>query len=176
MIDLGIGGLAGRLARTRDLAEVQQIERQAGGLFLDVGMAAIAADEPIGPEEFSHLLDADGGWVAVDDRDRPVGYLLLEQLDEAAHIEQVTVHPAMARRGVGAALIDLAGGWAIERGLGALTLTTFADVVWNAPYYRRLGFEVIESVEQGPGLARRVADEAASGLARWPRVTMRRPV
>jgi ribosomal protein S18 acetylase RimI-like enzyme len=43
------------------------------------------------------------GWVETDDSDHAVAYLLLEQIDERAHIEQVTVHPDVARRGIGAA-------------------------------------------------------------------------
>ena len=176
MINLGIDRLTGRRACLGDLVDIQQIERQAGEIFRTVGMDAIAADEPIGSEDFSHVLDADGGWVAVDAHDRPVGYLLLELLDRAAHIEQVTVHPAMSRRGIGAALLGLADAWAADRHHQALTLTTFRDVAWNGPYYRRLGFRVLEPTEYGPALSRRVADEEAACLARWPRVAMIRPV
>ncbi|BFV60853.1 hypothetical protein KCMC57_up59570 [Kitasatospora sp. CMC57] len=49
----------------------------------------------------------------------------------------------------------------------ALTLTTFAEVPWNAPYYVRCGFEVIEGDEVGPGLRAIRAREAAHGLDRW---------
>ena len=41
-----------------------------------------------------------------------------------------------------------------DRGFGALhlpavTLTTFRDVPWNAPFYARLGFRVIEALSPG---------------------------
>ncbi len=165
-----------RRAVVADLIVIQQIERRAGEVFRTVGMAQIADDEPVTAADFAPFLRTDGAWVALDDHDQVIGYLLVEQLDEAAHIEQVTVHPAAARHGIGAGLIDRAGAWAAGRGLGSLTLTTFSEVGWNAPYYLRLGFTIIEPAEQGPALARRVADEAAGGLARWPRVAMRRPV
>ena len=38
-------------------------------------------------------------------------------------------------------------------GRPALTLTTFGDVPWNAPYYQRLGFVIVDPAEQGPELA-----------------------
>lgn len=60
-----------------------------------------------------------------------------------------------------------------EDGLTALTLTTFTDVPWNAPYYARLGFRALSESELTPGLRRIRAEEAAHGLARWPRVCMR---
>jgi hypothetical protein len=53
-----------------------------------------------------------------------------------------------------------------------MTLTTFADVPWNAPYYERCGFRVMAADEITPGLAAIRAAEAAAGLDRWPRVCM----
>ena len=38
------------------------------------------------------------------------------------------------------ALIEHVAGWARAHGSPALTLTTFTEVPWNAPYYERLGF------------------------------------
>jgi hypothetical protein len=63
---------------------------------------------------------------------------------------------------------------AAGRGVPALTLTTFRDVPWNAPYYARIGFRVLVEAELTQGL-RGIRDaEAAHGLDRWPRVCMRR--
>ncbi|HEX3960074.1 MAG TPA: GNAT family N-acetyltransferase, partial [Trebonia sp.] len=59
-------------------------------------------------------------------------------------------------------------------GLAALTLTTFASVPWNAPYYRRCGFRVLDDEELTSGLRAIRHDEAELGLDRWPRVCMRR--
>ena len=58
--------------------------------------------------------------------------------------------------------------------LDALTLTTFRDVPWNAPYYRRCGFRVLDEQEWTPGLRAIREREAGHGLDRWPRVCMRR--
>jgi N-acetylglutamate synthase-like GNAT family acetyltransferase len=91
-------------------------------------------------------------------------------------VEQISVHPRAARRGVGRELLEHLAGYAAGYGFPALTLTTFADVPWNAPYYRRCGFRALTAGEVTPGLARIRANEAASGLDRWPRVCMRRDV
>jgi hypothetical protein len=45
-------------------------------------------------------------------------------------------------------------------GRPALTLTTFRDVPWNAPYYARLGFVVIDSADHGPQLRALITHEA----------------
>jgi GNAT superfamily N-acetyltransferase len=115
-------------------------------------------------------------WVSVDDGDRPVAYLVAEVVDGHAHVEQVSVRPSHARRGLGSALIETLAEWARERGLAALTLTTFSAVPWNAPYYERLRFRVLEEAEIGAGLREIRRAEAARGLDAWPRVAMIRPL
>ena len=63
---------------------------------------------------------------------------------------------------------------AAGEGMAAMTLTTFADVAWNRPFYERRGWRVLGDEELTPGLVARVADEAAHGLDPSLRVVMRR--
>ncbi|OKJ42512.1 GNAT family N-acetyltransferase [Streptomyces sp. CB01580] len=163
-----------RTARPRDLPLLQDMERAAGEPFRALGMAAIADDDPLPLDLLEDYRRAGRAWVAVDDADRPVGYLIADEVDGAAHIEQVTVHPSAARRRLGSGLIDHLAHWAAGRGLDALTLTTFRHVPWNAPYYARLGFRVLDDAELTDGLRKIRAAEAEHGLDRWPRVCMRR--
>jgi GNAT superfamily N-acetyltransferase len=153
------------------------IEAAADGLFAGIGMAAIAEAGPADwRTELERQVPAERAWVAADTDDRPVAYLVLDIVDGCAYIAQVSVLPSHARRGIGRALIDHAAAWALERGLPALTLTTFADVPWNAPYYRRIGFRDLADTAIGPGLREVVRREAAQGLDRWPRIAMIREV
>lgn len=145
-------------------------------MFHEVGMAAVANDEPSSLAELATYQDDGRAWVATDEADRPVAYLLVDVVDDNAHVEQVSVHPGHARQGLGRALLDTAAGWAQRHGLAALTLTTYAEVPWNAPYYRRLGFRVIPEAQLTDGLRRIREHEQARGLTTWPRVLMRRPV
>lgn len=168
-----------RAATTRDLPVLRDIERDAGRLFAGIGMDAVADDEPLSIDELDTYRRADRLWVAVDvsqggEDDEPVGYLAAEVVDGNAHVEQVSVRPSSARRGIGRALVEHVAGWAEADGLPAITLTTFVDVPWNAPYYRRLGFRELADDEVTPGLRAKRAEEAAHGLDRWPRVSMRR--
>ncbi|MDW5322791.1 GNAT family N-acetyltransferase [Plantactinospora sp. KLBMP9567] len=137
-------------------------------------MPEIADDEPPSVEELARHQRAGLAWVAVDADDLPVGYLVAEPVDGNLHVEQVSVHPRAARRGVGRQLIERLAAHATASGVPALTLTTFTDVPWNAPYYSRCGFVVLDERELPPGLAAIRAREAAHGLDRWPRVCMRR--
>ena len=157
-----------RQVRADELPLLQDIERAAGECFRSVGMPEIADDEPFPVPVLEGFRAAGRAWVAVDDADRPVAYLVAEPVDGAVHVEQVSVHPSHARRGVGRALLDEVAPDS------PLTLTTFADVPWNAPYYARLGFRVLPESEWTPGLRAIRAREAATGLDRWPRVCMRR--
>jgi GNAT superfamily N-acetyltransferase len=165
-----------RPARRGDLETLRTIEREAGQAFRALGMDAIADDEPPSIDALLAFTRAGRAWVAVDGQERPVAYVLAAVVDGNAHVEQVSVRPAWARRRLGAALIETVAGWGQRRGLAAVTLTTFAEVAWNRPYYERLGFTVVGEPELTGGLRRRRAPESELGLDRWPRVVMSRPL
>ncbi|AXE37238.1 GNAT family N-acetyltransferase [Acidipropionibacterium virtanenii] len=69
-----------------------------------------------------------------------VGFVHVIEADGLAHLEQVAVLPEYGRRGYGRMLLAAAMNTAHERGHQRLTLRTYADVPWNAPFYRALGF------------------------------------
>ncbi|MFF7452342.1 MULTISPECIES: GNAT family N-acetyltransferase [unclassified Streptomyces] len=163
-----------RPAAADELPALQDIERAAGTPFRALGMEAIADDDPPTLADLERYRRAGRAWVAAGEGARPVGYLIAEPVDGALHVEQVSVHPDLARRGIGRTLLSYADERAREDGLSGLTLTTFTGVPWNAPYYERLGFRVLGEAELTPGLRRIRAREAELGLDRWPRVCMRR--
>lgn len=165
-----------RLAQEPDLAWLPGIEREAGGSFRAIGMDAVADGDLPTVDELQVYAAAGRAWVAVDDSDSPVGYLIASVVDNNAHIEQVSVLPAWSRRGIGGALVERAVAWASDQGFKAVTLTTFTEVPWNGPYYQRLGFDYIPPDEIGPDLAGVRLEEARKGLDRWPRACMRRVV
>ena len=151
---------------------LRSIEVAAGRLFADIGMASIAGDPPPPVEELAIYQRHGRAWVYADSDVGPVGYLLAGQVDGNAHIDQVSVHPSFGRRGIGRRLIDHLCAQARDEGLPAVTLTTFASVPWNAPYYRRCGFRIMDQSELGPELIRLRLDEQDKGLDREPRVAM----
>lgn len=100
-------------------------------------------------------------WVAVIDA-AVVGFLVADVVGDALHIEELSVDVAMQRRGAGRCLLDVALRYGASLGLAEATLTTFADVPFNGPWYERVGFEVVGS--PGPRLAQILEAEARSGL------------
>ncbi|OLF15219.1 GNAT family N-acetyltransferase [Actinophytocola xanthii] len=160
-----------RIAAREDLPALPEVERAAGEAFRELGMAAVADDDLPSLAELAGYQRDGRAWVHLEDG-RPVGYLLVAVVDGHAHVEQVSVHPDHARRGIGRRLLEAARRWAVEQGLTKLSLTTFAEVPWNGPYYARLGFSVLPEDRWGPGLRAIRAAEAARGLDSWPRVVM----
>ncbi|GAA3573045.1 GNAT family N-acetyltransferase [Amycolatopsis ultiminotia] len=157
-----------RLATSADLPLLTALERAAGAPFRDVGMAAIADDTPASPGELA-VFQTDGRCWVYAEHGRPVGYAVAAEVDGFGHVEQVSVLPSHARRGLGRQLIETVDEWAAARGRPGLTLTTFVEVPWNGPYYERLGFRRLPVEAQGPGLRAIREAEIARGLDRWPR-------
>jgi len=150
------------------------IEVAAGQMFAAVGMDFVAEDDPGTVEELLPYVRDGRAWVVDGPGGSPVAYLIADWVDGNAHVEQVSVDPAHAGRGLGASLVEHVAQWARERGAPALTLTTYTEVAWNGPYYERLGFRRLADGEITPGLRAVRAAEAAHGLDRWPRAAMRR--
>jgi GNAT superfamily N-acetyltransferase len=165
-----------RPAGRGDGPQLQAIERAASEPFRTVGLDEIAEDDPSSLDELDAYVAGARSWVAVDAADRPVGYVLVDEVDGGAHIEQVSVLPDHQGRGIGRALIDRVDAWAGAEGHTTVTLTTFTDVPWNRPLYEHLGFRVLSEDEIGPGLHAVRAAEAEHGLDPRLRVCMRRAV
>jgi ribosomal protein S18 acetylase RimI-like enzyme len=168
--------LALRDARSEEIALIQAIELAAAGRYASVGMAQIAAGDPVPSAVLAARIESGNLIVAAAADDLPIGFVVFRPLEGAGYIEEVDVLPAHAGRRIGAALLDEAARRAAVRGLDALTLSTFRQVPWNAPYYRRLGFRELADAELTPGLRAVRADNVARGLDETQRCFMCRPI
>ena len=160
-----------RSPRSDELERLRDIERAAGVLFTEAGMPHIAAHEPAPAEVLAQYADAGRAWVVALD-DVPAGYAVVDVVDGNAHLEQVSVHPDAGRRGLGTMLLLHVCAWARDNGYAAVTLTTFADLPWNAPFYAKHGFGVMAESEIGPELRKLRDEETALGLDPERRVCM----
>lgn len=163
-----------RAARADDLERLREIEVEAGRLFAEVGMDSVAEDPPPSFAALEASRREGLLWVAVDEEDRPVGYARARMVDDLGHLEQVSVTPTAGRRGAGTALVEQVCSWSAAMGHPAVTLSTFATVAWNAPFYGKLGFRILADDELTPGLRADRVHEAAVGLDTSARVFMRR--
>jgi len=160
------------LARPGDLPRIAPIELAAARLL--AGHAPEAVLEEVTSVEDLQAAQRHGRlWVALSDG-VPVGFALMEVLEpDAAHLEEIDVHPEHGRRGIGAQLVREVCRWAETRGLGAVTLTAFRDVPWNMPFYARLGFEEVTAAALTPALRGVLEEEARRGFDLTRRVVMR---
>lgn len=149
-----------RPARREDLDEVTAIEGEADQAFVPL----------FGPLDWQprpavERMAAPGFLLVAGDP--VVGFAHVLALDGIAHLEQLAVRPSVFRRGVGSALVRAALAEASRLGYAELSLCTYADVPWNAPFYRLLGFD--EVVEPGPLHRRMREHEERIGLDRHGR-------
>lgn len=70
------------------------------------------------------------------------GFLAAEIDNRDLHLWELAMRGDVQGRGIGRQLIHAAELCTRERHLHLLTLTTFSDVPWNAPWYSRMGFEM----------------------------------
>jgi GNAT superfamily N-acetyltransferase len=165
-----------RAAYGHELPALAEIERLAGTRFAAIPELADVPEVLVPPGALAAALARGHVWTAAAADGTPVGFVYADLVDDAVHIEELDVLPAWGRRGIGRALVTAVLGDARARGRPAVTLTTFRDVPWNAPFYARLGFRIVEPAAFGPGLAAVWAHEIARGLPPELRVAMRREV
>ena len=160
-------------ARAADVEGLPAIERAAVSLFEPWQVPEAARTDVTSIQEFRAAHEAGLLWVARTPAGEVVGFALVELLRGGPHLEEIDVHPSHGRRGVGRALVEAVLGWARAEGRPSITLTTFRDVAWNAPFYERMGFRVLGRSELTSDLDAIVRDESARGLDLDRRVVMR---
>ena len=161
-----------RLARPGDEDHMPEIEKAAATLFADVpGLADLDPNDAWEEKELLRLIRK-GHSLVTHVGDRMVGFLASEPFSRELHIWELDVLPDFQGCGIGAGLVRAAQIDARSSGFNALTLTTFRDVPWNAPFYMRLGFEEVTALDAHPRLAALLVDEAQNGLPAERRCAM----
>jgi len=159
-----------RVGETADASGLPAVERSAGLRFREIPELAFLADGDDMPVESHRRYIAQGTeWVALNDSRELVGFLAAQIVGRDLHIWEIAVRADFQNRGIGRQLIESAAAFSRQRGLATLTLTTFANVPWNAPWYARLGFVMSTDDERLGALVR---NETERG---WPgRCAMRK--
>ncbi len=154
-----------RPARAADAASLPSVEISAGSAFLAVpGLEWIAGDGVMSISRHSELIAGGGCWVAADNSGKISGFLAGEAFSDALHICELSVVSEAQGQGVGRALVNAAIGWAESKGKSAVTLSTFRDVAFNAPWYARMGFVELDEESMTNRMAYVMSDEIAHGL------------
>lgn len=160
-------------AEEHQLAAIPGIEHAAATLFSEADLPASIRYRTTDLETLGRAWQERRLWLAMSGMDFPVGYAYATEVDGQGHLAEVDVHPKHARRGIGSRLVMRACQWAKQREYRQITLITFEHVPWNAPFYRRLGFEAIDPQYLGDNIRTLLAEEAALGLDTSRRIVMR---
>ncbi|MEO6471651.1 MAG: GNAT family N-acetyltransferase, partial [Aeromicrobium sp.] len=120
------------------LALVEQIESAADSLLIEL-LAPAEWDRAVTGSDRA-ALPGFGLVSSQSDGGPAVGFVHVIEVGDIVHLEQLSVLPSCGRRGHGSALVEAAKLEASSRGKYCMTLRTFADVLWNAPFYATCGF------------------------------------
>jgi GNAT superfamily N-acetyltransferase len=166
-----------RVATQAECAGLPALERAAAAVFhshLDItGLTPELLAHTNSETDFAAAQHLGHLWVAADGEDQPIGFAMLRRLGLDFHLHEIDVHPDHSRRGLGAMLIEHVSKWAKEQGAAGLSLTTYRHVPWNAPFYERMGFRVLEDAELSPALRDIQVHERSMGWKVSARVAMR---
>jgi GNAT superfamily N-acetyltransferase len=127
-----------RPARPDELSLLPAVEAAADTLFEPLGIGPLPGPGTV--EELAAAL------IVLVAGDPPVGLCRIDGIDAIgtpkgiAHLEQLSVHPDHADRGIGRALLRAACAWAADQGYPEITLATYRDIPWNGPFYASEGF------------------------------------
>jgi len=162
-----------RRARRDEIDVLRHIEQAAAQRFRATAFDWVADAEP---GDVTHLIVAlaSDSLLVADMGGLPVAFLQAGIVDRTAYVAEVDVLPDHAGHRLAGRLFDAIEPWARDHALSHLTLSTFRDIPWNAPYYRRLGFRDLDDL--GPGLSAIRDRHRAAGLQDQDRVFMWRAV
>ncbi len=134
-----------RLANLSDVRLLPDIEKSAAQTFLGYEKFSWIAQGNVQTEQ-DHLnfIQQKMEWVAVNGSDEPIGFINVEKHANSLHICELSVCQRWQGQGIGKQLITHIIDVALVQKIPAITLTTFCDIPWNAPYYQRLGFNIIK--------------------------------
>ncbi|WP_411752545.1 GNAT family N-acetyltransferase [Serratia sp. (in: enterobacteria)] len=162
-----------RLAQRDDIPQLVAVERSAAQLFRQQQeLQFIAEAEVMNPQQHVDFIDQQREWVMVSPTGQIAGFIAVQSFAHSWHIAELSVAADWQRQGVGKHLIDEVARLALRLGMQRLTLTTFVQVAWNAPYYQRLGFRTIPVARLDAYLRHLLAQEAEQGFADNSRCAM----
>lgn len=158
-----MSGASIREARADELVRLPDIERSAATLFVGFEQPMDILLNVTPAEVWAPCQAAGTVWVA-DDAGEPVGFLAAEVFKDELHVWELDVRRDAQGKGLGRRLMAHAIEWARAHGLAQVTLTTFRDIAWNAPFYASLGFRETNGADLSVRLAEVLDLEASKGL------------
>lgn len=176
-VNLKMNTIAVRKAESEDISNIIEIEQSSGNVFSSMPiefLCSLPEEMPLHSYEFyEETIELDGLFVAELEK-KVVGFICIRNINEelTIHISEFAVDYAYQKRRIGFQLINFVIELAKKR-RKSITLTTFSNVPWNAPFYEKLGFVIMNRSELNERLALLLAQEVEVGLPKEHRCAMR---
>jgi GNAT superfamily N-acetyltransferase len=171
---MGVDDITIRPASPAEIDELCAIDDDACGLYAQAGLAvALGPEHPFSRAEracWTRAAAEGNAFLAVQPDRRSVGLLVMDLVDGAPYLEQLSVRTSAMRRGLGRRLLGYARAWAGQR---PLWLTTYAHLPWNRPFYESAGFVVVPASQCTPGMVAILEDQRRWLPAPDQRIAMR---
>ena len=165
-----------RRAIPADIPAFGPIESAADTMFEPSGLLGDLSDADNVPAEvFAAGVEAGLVFTVTREGVGPVGYALCTLRKPDLYLDQLAVHPDHGRQGIGRCLVVRVFEEAEARRIRSVSLSTFRDIPWNAPFYTRLGFKILPRRKMEPWMLELEAIQAQS-LDVTKRCFMRRRV
>ena len=161
-----------RLARSEDAEAFHLVEEDAASLLREEPSIAGAVIPPTASAADHARTIAKGRSLAALHSDRVIGFAALGTVGRELHLHELSVACAHQRCGVGSLLLRAMMIDARNSGYRAITLNTYRDIPWNAPFYARFGFVEVENFDGRPHLVQSRETPAAIGLPAERRCAM----
>jgi len=162
-----------RLAEPEHLKAIAAIELAAATRFAESDLPQSLRHKVTEMSYLRVTMDGERLWIALTDKEKPVGFAITDVIDKTAHLDELDVLPEFGRQGIGTRLLSTVVDWARAGQFPNLQLMTFRHVPWNAPFYEKLGFEILDASDYGPQTADLIRKESRAGLDVDKRVVMR---
>jgi N-acetylglutamate synthase-like GNAT family acetyltransferase len=160
-----------RMGEPGDIPALQAIEKEARTVYVSLaGFEFVAASPTIAADRL-----ISGTTFVAEVSKSLVGLALVQPMDGALYVANISVLPDASNRGVGARLLDAVIAYAHSSNATAVTLATFRVPPWNGPWFRRHGFTTMPESEIGAGL-RAILTRHASFLDMETRETLWVPI
>jgi len=156
-----------RPADANDAEKLNDIEGDAAQLFSHLGNKFASID--LAPMSASFYADAISQnqmiWIA-EILGEPVGFLRAKPVDNLLYCAEVSVARGHQSKGLGQQLISHFVDYAKSNEFAGVSGITFETVPWNAPYYLKLGFELLSNQHIGAELSKIASSDKENALRR----------
>ena len=162
-----------RKIETLDIARLIEIEKSATQAFLNVPKLAWLADSSLlSIDDHVQLISKVYGFVSVNPENQVTGFLYAEKHGQDLYIIELDVDGTLQKQGIGRKLLGHIIDFARKHDFSSVTLTTFNDVIWNRPFYEKLGFQKLHDDHLPDYLQKKIESEVECGFARESRCAM----